>query len=235
MKQWIFSILILAIIIFSGCALPGDDPVNPQEPPAEKEITQFRFVSPPVYGDINQENGTIDVQVPAGTDITSLEPIITFEGKELSPASSEVQNFSSSVTYTVTAEDDMIKTYEISVSVADISTPVYIVSFDSQEANVTCNPQSIYVVGTDNTLIAMPTDPSPATLETAQMLIAAHELDMAEKDLLELRSCRPDDARVAVALAKLHQRRGRRSESLRMYRVAAGLDGSSLEALVGES
>ncbi len=73
----------------------------------EAEILEFTFVE--AYGETTIDEGaaTVTLEVVNGTDLTSLEPIM-----ELSPGATSVpeagtaQNFSSDVTYTVTAEDE---------------------------------------------------------------------------------------------------------------------------------
>jgi putative cell wall-binding protein len=63
---------------------------------------------------------SIDITVPYGTDITSLEPVIVHSGASVSPTGP--QNFTSPVTYTVTAEDATTKGYTVTVTV--LSEPV---------------------------------------------------------------------------------------------------------------
>jgi hypothetical protein len=89
-----------------------------------KEITAFSFTSPPATGTIT---GTaIAVTVPHGTDVTGLVPGITVsEGASVSPASGAARNFTSPVTYTVTAADGSTATYIVTVTVtpaADLTT-----------------------------------------------------------------------------------------------------------------
>ena len=69
--------------------------------------------------------GTIDgtsisATVPHGTDVTALVPTITVSaGATISPASGQAQDFSSPVTYTVTAEDGTTTAdYTVTVDVA---------------------------------------------------------------------------------------------------------------------
>jgi hypothetical protein len=60
---------------------------------------------------------SILVSVPAFTDTTALEPIISITGKTISPASGVEQNFSSPVIYTVTAADGSQVQYTVIVTV----------------------------------------------------------------------------------------------------------------------
>lgn len=89
-------------------------------PSNEKEITSFRLVSfdPDVVGVIDQLAKTISLIVPNGTDVTALIPTITFVGESLSPLSGVAQNFTSPVTYTVTAENSSTVSYTVTVTIA---------------------------------------------------------------------------------------------------------------------
>ena len=84
---------------------------------SEKQITAFDFndFSSPVTGSIDESSKTISLTVPNGTDLTSLSPSISFAGSSVSPGSEVSQNFTNPVTYTVTAEDDSIVSYEVTV------------------------------------------------------------------------------------------------------------------------
>jgi len=79
-----------------------------------KSITSFTLAG--AAGTINESAGTIAVTVPFGTTLTSLTPAINTTGVSVSPTGA--QNFSSPVTYTVTAADTTTKTYTVTVSVA---------------------------------------------------------------------------------------------------------------------
>ncbi len=71
---------------------------------------------------IDEHSGTITVFVPKGTVVTSMTPIITLStGATVSPQSGVAQDFTSSVTYTVTADDGSKKTYTVTVMEGDSS------------------------------------------------------------------------------------------------------------------
>ena len=77
-----------------------------------KDITDFVILG--VHGTIT---GTaIALTVPYGTDVTNLTPTITITGASVSPASGVPRNFSSPVTYTVTAADGSTKNYTVTVT-----------------------------------------------------------------------------------------------------------------------
>ena len=89
----------------------------------ECKITSFKItISGTDYnGVIKETDHTVKVTVPYGTTVTSLTPTIAVStGATISPTSGTAQNFSSSVTYTVTAEDTTTtQAYTASVIVAE--------------------------------------------------------------------------------------------------------------------
>jgi hypothetical protein len=88
-------------------------------PSTTKAITQFRFADFSVNGTINGPN--ISVTVPNIVNLTTLVPTITHNGKSVSPASGVAQNFSNSIQYTVTAEDNTTTIYTVTVTVTSTS------------------------------------------------------------------------------------------------------------------
>lgn len=98
--------------------LPVPDP-GPAPLASTKDIVRFEFP----YGIGVIGNGQITITVPSGTDVTALVPQITHNGAQVVPASGVAQNFSSPVTYTVTAEDGSTKSYVVTVTVAQPQPP----------------------------------------------------------------------------------------------------------------
>ena len=82
-----------------------------------KDITAFSFTNPAATGVINGTD--IAVTVPFGTNVTALVPTITHSGVSISPNSGVAQNFTSPVTYTVTAADGTTKDYTVTVTRAN--------------------------------------------------------------------------------------------------------------------
>ena len=107
-----------------------------EEPNTEKEITSFEFSNPAVTATINETVRTIAATVPHGTDITSLAPTVVHTGKEIAPGSGVAQDFSNTVTYTVTAEDSSEKTYTVAVT-EEPNTEKEITSFEFSDPAVT--------------------------------------------------------------------------------------------------
>jgi hypothetical protein len=98
--------------------------VNPI-PSNSKDITRFKLAgvvnSGLVIGAVPDADGLypISVQVPEGTNLTSLGAEITHTGVSVSPASEAPQDFNSPRNYTVTAEDGSVKTYKVMVHAAN--------------------------------------------------------------------------------------------------------------------
>ncbi|TCO06080.1 DUF5018 domain-containing protein, partial [Natronoflexus pectinivorans] len=88
------------------------------EPNNEALITSFSISGQ--TGVIDDENETISIIMPFGTDLTNLTPVIEFsENATVDPQSGVAQNFSGPVEYTVTAEDETTsKEYLVTVNVA---------------------------------------------------------------------------------------------------------------------
>lgn len=84
---------------------------------SEKQILTFSI--PRQIGDTSydEENHTIDVIMPYGTDVTMLSPSITFRGASINPENGNLQNFINNRIYTVTAEDDSKQSYTVRVLV----------------------------------------------------------------------------------------------------------------------
>jgi len=98
--------------------------VNQSAPSTETNILTFSIPQETRPASINNTNRTVTVQVGNGTDVTSLQPAITVSsGATVNPASGETIDFSSPVTYIVTAQDGTTsRNYTVNVSVAEVNT-----------------------------------------------------------------------------------------------------------------
>jgi len=87
-----------------------------------KAITAYSFTSPAATGVINEGAHTIAVIVPAGTNVTALVATFTTTGDSVKVGSTPqisgvtANNFTSPVTYTVTAADLSTQTYLVTVT-----------------------------------------------------------------------------------------------------------------------
>jgi hypothetical protein len=82
----------------------------------EKKITGFYFTNPTAVGIINQNNRTITVKVPYGTNLSGLVPTVYYTGLSLEPGSERANNFSSPAVYTVRALNGTSLSYTVTVT-----------------------------------------------------------------------------------------------------------------------
>ena len=98
-------------------------------PSTAKAITAFSFASPPAAGTVYENEKTITISVPIGTDVTALTAEFTTTGSLVTVGtttqlSGATQNdFTNPVDYTVTAEEGTTETYTVTVIAAAIRLP----------------------------------------------------------------------------------------------------------------
>jgi hypothetical protein len=113
---------------------PAPNPGFPTPPAlsSAKAITGFKAAGQ--TGSIDAKNKTVTVTVPWDTDWTNLTPDITISPRaSIDPASGEPRNFSTPVTYTVTAEDGSKAEWEVTVALA-LSSEAEITAFTIPDA-----------------------------------------------------------------------------------------------------
>ncbi|MBF0410532.1 MAG: DUF5018 domain-containing protein, partial [Candidatus Riflebacteria bacterium] len=101
-----------------------------------KSITAFNFSDLSVTGVINEAAKTVALTVPYGTNVTALVPSITYTGSSVSPNTGVAQNFTSPVTYTVTAVNGSTQAYVVTVNVS-ANTAKAITAFNFSSLSVT--------------------------------------------------------------------------------------------------
>lgn len=120
-KMYTQILLAFAIgIAFTFSSCDDDDTPAPPVLNSEAEILSFEFteLDPTVTGTIS--GTTITATVPHDADVTSLTPTIAISPEAtITPASGIARDFSSPVTYTVTAEDGTEVTYTVDVTQED--------------------------------------------------------------------------------------------------------------------
>jgi hypothetical protein len=107
--------VLLGLFVCASCSVKE----APEESgwSAEKHITVFTFRNVATLAvNIDEAAATIAAVIPYGADRSALTPVITHTGFRLSPADGVSRDFSSPVTYTVTAQDSSKRTYTVSVS-----------------------------------------------------------------------------------------------------------------------
>jgi hypothetical protein len=137
-----------------------DQSIPPKSP--LKAITAFNFSSftPVVSGTIDETNHTISLTVPFGADVTALVPTINISDKASISPNNIAQNFINQVTYTVTAEDNSIQNYLVTVT-------------------ITPNPNPTPPVTSSNTLnqLKIITAPQTTSANTASSIITVESQD----------------------------------------------------------
>ncbi|MFP3043959.1 hypothetical protein LQZ19_19270 [Treponema primitia] len=101
--------------------------VDTPPPAADKAITGFTLAGE--SGTINEDEHTITVTVPYGTNVTGLAPAITHTGTSINPDTGAAQDFSAPQTYTVTAADGTTQPYIVTVTAA-ADTTVYTITIN---------------------------------------------------------------------------------------------------------
>ena len=90
------------------------------DPENEKSILSFRVEYPDCEGVIDEEDKTVLLLFPEGTDLTYLVPILEVsEGATVDPASGVAQDFSHPVVYTVTALNGTTAAYTVTAMVEE--------------------------------------------------------------------------------------------------------------------
>ncbi|MBI5728582.1 MAG: DUF5011 domain-containing protein [Candidatus Magasanikbacteria bacterium] len=115
LKKITYSALALLVVVSGFTFAPTAKAVTPA-------IVAFNFATPAATGVIDEAAHTVAVTVPFGTDVTALVPTIDSGADTVNPASGVAQNFTSPVTYTVTATvDGTTQDYIVTVTVAAIT------------------------------------------------------------------------------------------------------------------
>ncbi len=88
----------------------------------ETDILTFELAESTEDASIDPVDGSVDIEVAHGTDLTALEPTITVSaGATIDPESGVAQDFSSPVDYIVTAENNTTtRTWTVTVTEADV-------------------------------------------------------------------------------------------------------------------
>ena len=118
------SLYFLTVISFWNCSSEIPELKKPRSP--QKDILSFKFTefTPIVEGDIDTTLRTVRLRVPVATKVTALKPTITVSPQALvTPNSLIAQNYSTPITYFVTAADCTKRAYQVSVVVALATDP----------------------------------------------------------------------------------------------------------------
>jgi hypothetical protein len=112
----------------------------------KKDILTFKFqdFSPVAEGDIDTTARTVAIRVPVATKVIALKPTITVSPEaSINPGNEVPQNFTTPVTYFVTASDCTKRAYRVSVVVA-LATDPEIIGIETITAKTT---ESFFIYG----------------------------------------------------------------------------------------
>jgi pectate lyase len=103
-----------------------------------KEITDFKLSNTQIgTSSINSSAGTITVNMPIGSVLTSVVPtVLTISpNASISPSASTPLDFSAPIVYTVTAQDNSTKSFTVTVNLIDPN--LVFTDFEAEEASFT--------------------------------------------------------------------------------------------------
>ncbi|MDR1949463.1 MAG: SUMF1/EgtB/PvdO family nonheme iron enzyme [Spirochaetaceae bacterium] len=160
----------------------GTNPFDPDNFIAadnQKQITGFTITAPvEIVGTINEDEKTITLTVPNGTDLTAMTAAVQYDGASISPDPTQARDYTNPVTYTVTAAGGGTQTYTVTAVVtAAASSDKNIMAFritSPVQADGTIAGTAITVIVPYNTNVTQMTaevnissgasiDPDPAT------------------------------------------------------------------------
>ena len=150
-----YTLFILTLLAFTGC-----HKTDIHTKSGLKAIYTFKIKAsnnPDLKTDIDGvvSHDSIILSVGATVQVTSLIPTITFGGINLTPNASIPQDYSSPVTYTVTAEDGSQKYYKTYLNI--LSGTKSITSFIFKDSNNTSLSSDLAgIISGDSILIQMP-------------------------------------------------------------------------------
>lgn len=115
----------------------------------EKDIIRFTINGlDAIIASTSETTGTISINMPNGTDLTALSPVVSITGVSVAPASGQTVDFSNPVDYVVTAADGSTKTYTVTVGIVNGNGTKLIVAFSilGVEGQITNGAQSSTVM-----------------------------------------------------------------------------------------
>ena len=122
MKKMYMLLAVLLLMVITNCKSGGDGESATTQLSSAKTITAFSLND--VVGTINETGKTIAVAMPYGTSVINLVATYTITGTSVKVGSTvqvngtTANNFTSPVTYTVTAADASTQDYIVTVTVA---------------------------------------------------------------------------------------------------------------------
>lgn len=113
MKKFIPILTMALLILLSSCTKEEEDKKQ-DFPSSENSITSFSILD--IKGSISNISNTVIVNLPFGTDLSSLTPDIEISADaSINPMTGVAQDFNNSVKYIVTSKDGSITEYLVTV------------------------------------------------------------------------------------------------------------------------
>jgi hypothetical protein len=144
-KKLLFGIFFgLATFILWNCS--SEIPTLKTARSPKKDILTFKFkdFTPEAEGDIDTTARTVSIRVPVATKVLALKPTITVSSEaSINPGNEVAQNFTTPVTYLVSASDCTKRAYRVSVVVALATDPEII----GIETITTKTTESFFIYG----------------------------------------------------------------------------------------
>jgi len=151
LKNMSFILIMIFGGIFTACK---DDTNSPLDLEADVNILSFKVGN--VDGVVNNENGTITVLVPSGTDLSAMTPVIALPANaKVSPASGVAQNFTFSANTPIEYQvfnGNLYNTYRVTVK--EIKAQIASFRIGNKNGIINQNDNSVLLylpVGTDVT------------------------------------------------------------------------------------
>ena len=154
----IVGVGLAAIIGLSSNNSSNNNSPTPTPVSSAKAITAFAFTNPAATGTINESAKTIAITVPYGTTVTSLIATFTTTGASvtvngaLQTSGTTTNDFTSPVTYIITAADSSIATYTVTVTIAPQTT--FTVTYSDSNGNTKTDPHGSYTAGATVTVLS---------------------------------------------------------------------------------
>jgi len=117
MKRIRYSKLLIVVFTFfiTNCS---EESTNPIALSSAKEIESFIIESHSLSGEVNGSNKTVGIKITPNIDATYLTPTIRVsKGATINPSSGLPQDFTDTLSYSVTAEDKSTANYKVYTSV----------------------------------------------------------------------------------------------------------------------
>jgi len=145
-KIRLFSLVILAVVVMAGCKKDKDYGFNVN---SEVQLTSFAVNN--IKGEINQNTGEIVLNMPFGTSLNALTPVMQMPANAIStPASNQAMNFTGTVKYRIT-NGNVFKDYN---AVVKIIPPVSAFKIKGVNATINHEEKNITLILPDGTNVA---------------------------------------------------------------------------------